>query len=122
MCYKIVDAFLPALKFGPDWCVTSKMIKKLYDDLFSNGDIILFNEDSNYVKLLVMKWVFLIVLILTMLILIKMILKLLFMCTIIILWLGAINLNNVKHLKKNKQRINPFSMASNKIVGLVFAR
>ena len=29
MCHKAVNAFLPALKFVPDWFVISKMIKKL---------------------------------------------------------------------------------------------
>ena len=38
------------------------------------------------------------------------------------LWLGAINLNNAKHLKRNKQRINACSMASYKMVGLVHVR
>ena len=28
MCNKAVDNFLPALKFVPDWFVTSKIIKK----------------------------------------------------------------------------------------------
>ena len=47
---KAIDSFLPTLKFVPDWFVTSKIIKKLDDDLFSNDDIIIFvNEDSNYV-------------------------------------------------------------------------
>ena len=47
MCCKAVDAFLPTLKFVPDWFVTSKMIKKL-DDLFPNDDMkILLNDGSN---------------------------------------------------------------------------
>ena len=50
-CNKAVDTFLPTLEFVPDWFVTSKMIKELYDDLFSNDDIILVNEDSNCVML-----------------------------------------------------------------------
>ena len=47
MCDKAVDDFLPNLKFVPDWFVTSKIIKKPDDDLFSNDDIIFVNEDSN---------------------------------------------------------------------------
>ena len=39
---------MPTLKFVPDWFVTSKMVKKLDDDLFSNDDMIFVNEDSNY--------------------------------------------------------------------------
>ena len=51
ICNIAVDTFLPTLEFVPDWFVTSKMIKKLYDDLFSNDDIVLVNEDSNCVIL-----------------------------------------------------------------------
>ena len=47
--------FLPTLKFVPDRFFTSKMIKTLDDDLFSNDDIFFVNEDSNYVTFLVMK-------------------------------------------------------------------
>ena len=49
MCDKAADTFLPTSKFVPNWFITSKMIKKLDDVLFSNHDIIFFNEDSNYV-------------------------------------------------------------------------
>ena len=42
----------------------------------------------------------------------KMILKLLFMSR---LWLGVIGLNNVRHVKKSKQRINVCSMVSYKV-------
>ena len=38
------------------------------------------------------------------------------------LWPGEIDLNNVKHLKMNKQIINACSIASFKIAGLVHAR
>ena len=34
MCYKAVDDCLDALKFVPDWCVTNKMIKKLFTALY----------------------------------------------------------------------------------------
>ena len=40
MCDKAVDSFPPTLKFVPDWFVTSKMIKKLDDAVFSNDDIV----------------------------------------------------------------------------------
>ena len=46
-----VDSFLPTFRFVPDSFVTSKMIKKLDDYLFSNNDIIFVNEVSNYVTL-----------------------------------------------------------------------
>ena len=49
MCDKAVDAFLPTLKFLPDWFVTSKMNEKLDDTLFSNNDITFVNENSNHV-------------------------------------------------------------------------
>ena len=35
------------------------------------------------------------------------------------LWHGTVDINNVKHLKRYKQRINACSMASYKMVGLV---
>ena len=49
MCNKTLDVFLRTLKFLPDWFVTSNMIKKLDDDLFSNDDMIFINKDSNNV-------------------------------------------------------------------------
>ena len=44
MCDKVADDFLPKLKFVPDWLVTSKMIKTLNEDLFTNDGIIFINE------------------------------------------------------------------------------
>ena len=52
MCGKAVDDFLPTLKFVPDWLVTSKMIKKLYDTVFADDDILFFVEDSGNVSFL----------------------------------------------------------------------
>ena len=46
-------------------------------------------------------------------------LKLLFMLN---LWLCATDLNNVKHVKKDRQWINAYDMLSNKSVGLVYDR
>ena len=51
MCDKAADDFLPALKFVPDWFVSSKMIKKLHDTLFADNDILFFGEDSSNVTL-----------------------------------------------------------------------
>ena len=51
MCDKAADDFLPALKFVPDWFVSSKMIKKLHDALFADNDILFFGEDSSNVTL-----------------------------------------------------------------------
>ena len=47
LCNKVVDNFLPALKFVPGWFATSKMIiKKLVTALFADDNILYFNEDS----------------------------------------------------------------------------
>ena len=45
MCNKAVDDFLPALKFVPNWFVTSKMIKKVLTALYADDNILYFNED-----------------------------------------------------------------------------
>ena len=42
-----VDACLPALKFVSDWSVTNKMIEKHDNVVFSNGDIIFLDTDSD---------------------------------------------------------------------------
>ena len=46
MCDKAVDDCLAALKFIPDWFVTSKIIKKLYTDLYADNGLLFFDEDS----------------------------------------------------------------------------
>ena len=51
MFNKTVDVFPPTLKFVPDWFVTSKMIKKIDDDLFSNYDIIFVSVDLSNINL-----------------------------------------------------------------------
>ena len=43
---KVVDDFLPALKFIPNWFVTSKMIKKLHNTLFTDDGMLFFDGDS----------------------------------------------------------------------------
>ena len=91
MCDKAVDDFLSALKFVPDWFVTSKIIKKLHNALFTDDDILFFMKILVMSHFPVMKWVFLvkilIIITLMMLIFMKMILKILFMSEI---WLGVI--------------------------------
>ena len=42
-----VDNCLAALKFIPDWFVTSKMIKKLLTALYADDNILCFSEDSD---------------------------------------------------------------------------
>ena len=50
MCDKAVDNCLAALKFAPDYeFVTSKMIKKRFTDLYVDGNILYFYEDSSNV-------------------------------------------------------------------------
>ena len=39
---KVVDDFLPALKFVSDWFVTSKMIKKLSTALYADDGLLFF--------------------------------------------------------------------------------
>ena len=49
MCDKAVDVCLAALKFVPDWFVTSKMIKILFTALCADENILYINEDSGNV-------------------------------------------------------------------------
>ena len=44
MCDKTVDYCLAALKFVPDWFVTSKMIKRLFTALYAHENTLFFNE------------------------------------------------------------------------------
>ena len=46
MCDKVVDVFLSALKFVPDWFVTNKMLKKLLTVLCADHDILFYDKDS----------------------------------------------------------------------------
>ena len=123
MCDKAVDDFLSVLKFVPDWYITSKMIKKLHSTLFSDDDILFFDEESVNVTF--------------------------FSDDIGILSvdLNSVNLDNAnfdvdnpemiihvrlmawsnrlkqqKKILKNKLRTNSNSMVSNKMVGLVHDR
>ena len=49
MCDKAVDDCLAAVKFVPDWFVTSKIIKILFNAVYADENILLFNEDSGSV-------------------------------------------------------------------------
>ena len=49
MCDKAADDCLAALKFVPDWFVTSKLIKILFTALYADENIPYFNEDSGNV-------------------------------------------------------------------------
>ena len=46
MCDKAVDEHLAALKLVPDCFFTSKVIEKLFTDLYEYKNILYFNEDS----------------------------------------------------------------------------
>ena len=51
MCNKAVDDLLPALRFVPDWIVTSKMIKKIPTALYADDNMFYFNKVSGNVVL-----------------------------------------------------------------------
>ena len=96
---KAVDVSLTTLKLIPDWAVASKMIKKLFTDLYANDNLMRILVMSYF---LIMKWVFLIyilIILILIIILMKVILILLFFSD---LWLGILNLKNVKYLKNDK--------------------
>ena len=103
-----------ALKFIPDWFVTSKMLEMFNNALLANDDILFFNKVTffaNQIDILIVDRH-------------KinpngdnnLILILLFMSNF---WLGIVNLKNAKHLKKDERRINACSVASSKMVELV---
>ena len=46
MCDEAVDDSQEVLKFIPDWFVASKMFKKLFTSLYTDDNIIYFNENS----------------------------------------------------------------------------
>ena len=52
MCDEAVDDSLTALKFIPDWFVTSKTIRKLYTALYADDGLLLFGDDSGDVTFL----------------------------------------------------------------------
>ena len=44
MCEESIDDCLAALKFIPDWFVTSKMFEKLVNVIHANDDILFYNN------------------------------------------------------------------------------
>ena len=57
MCNKVVDYFLPPIKFVPDWFVTSnKMIKELLGASFGNDDKMFLMKILVMLHFLVMKF------------------------------------------------------------------
>ena len=101
MSDEAVDDSLAALKLFPDWFVLSKMIKRLFNALYADENILYFNEDSNVV-FNCNEWVFLtyiLIILIFIIILMKLIrIQLLFSD----FWLGIFNLKNAKNLKKYK--------------------
>ena len=124
MCAKSVDNFLPTLKFVPDWFFKSKMIKKRYNALFSDDDILFFDGDSGNVtfsndEMSILSVDLNIIINLDEANFLKMILKLSFMSDF---WLATTNVTMQSIQKINKQRINACSTAFNKMVRLVHVR
>ena len=58
MCDKVVDNFLPTLKSVPDRFVINKMIKKLYNVLFTDDNISFLMKILAMSHSQLMKWVF----------------------------------------------------------------
>ena len=99
MCHEAANLCLAALKFIPDWFVTSKILQKFDNALHANDDILFHNEDFDKVTFIT-----------------NLDnnfdeddLDIIFHTNF---WLGVINLKNRKHLKKEKQRINANSVES----------
>ena len=46
---KAVDSYLPTLKFVSDWFVTSKMVQKLDNAVFSNDNLVIGDIDSDII-------------------------------------------------------------------------
>ena len=101
MCNIAADYFVVALKHIPNWFVTSKMIKKLFTASHIDEGILYVSEDSSNVAFFVMKWVFLIeilIILILVIILMNMIAIPLFISDF---WNGIINLKKARHLKKS---------------------
>ena len=52
MCDKAVDYCLATLKLVPYWFVTSKIIKIVFTDFYTDESILYFNEDSDNVVII----------------------------------------------------------------------
>ena len=53
MCDKAADNFLPTLKFLPDWFITSKMTKQLFNASCVDDDITVLDDNSGNVTFLI---------------------------------------------------------------------
>ena len=58
MCDKAADDCLDALEFVTDWCVTDKMIKKLFTALYGDENILQFTlmKIQVFWYFIVLKW------------------------------------------------------------------
>ena len=97
MCDKAISNFLTELKFVSDQFVTGNLIKELEDDLFANDDIIFFGKNFVMEHFLMMRWVFLVQILITLTLMV--ILKKIILKIMSDLWLCVINLNNENHVK-----------------------
>ena len=98
--------YLAVLKLISNWFVKSKMIKKRFTVLYKDENILYFNEDSGNVVFscneMGIRNIDLNSIDLDNKFLMKMILILLFLSDF---WIGILNLENAKHLKKYKWRL-----------------
>ena len=96
MCDKAVDSYLLAVKFNPDWFVLSTMIEKLDSAVFSDKYVVFGDLESHFVTIFSRDVVF------DSISLDNMIQKLLI---VLDWWVGIINLNKAKHLKRNNKKL-----------------
>ena len=96
MCDKAVDSYLLAVKFNPDWFVLSTMIEKLDSAVFSDKHVVFGDFESHFVTIFSRDVVF------DSISLDNMIQKLLI---VLDWWVGIINLNKAKHLKRNNKKL-----------------
>ena len=101
MCNEAVHDSLVVLIFIPDrFLLISKMIKTIFT-VWYDGGLRLLDEDSGDVTSFVMKWAFLVyivIILILVIILMKMILILSFLSDF---WLGIVSLKNGNHLKRS---------------------
>ena len=98
---KVVESYLLAIKFVPDWFIMGKKIEKLDNAVFSNEDIVFGDIDSDIVRFFIFD-IGLHSINLNNVNLDEdnfddMILKLLIMLS---LWFGVIDISNTKHVQK----------------------
>ena len=117
MCDTAVDDLLLALKFVLYLFITSNVIQKLDDAVFSNYDIVFGDFKSDFFAAFSNDKDFNIVTLDNILILMITILMVLILKLIMLhLWDGAINLDKLKHVKIDKRRVTAGSKSYNESV------